>query len=205
MLLFDTPLVEDVVFEKAEDFRFDPKTTLCFTGHRPFHLPGNGDLQNVSLRRIMSRVHLGVKEAIDAGYTTFVSGMALGVDMWCARIIMELKPTHPELNLVCVLPFKGQDRDYPSVDKYEYDVTLHAADQVICLSDHYHSNCMRVRNQYMVDHSSKIIGVVKHFKSGSGMTINYAKKKGIDILLVDVNKDELLYDENQLELTLPDD
>lgn len=206
MLLDQHDLIDDVVFEKPEDFRFDRETTLCFTGHRPFHLPGNGDENNPELRRILSSLQLKIIKSIDEGFTTFVTGMAQGVDMWSAKMIMELRLRNPHIKLVAVLPFKNQNRDFSKIEKYDYDSILHASDQVICLSERYHDNCMRERNQYMVDHSSKLIGVIKYFKSGSGMTVNYAKKQGIDIDLLRLDKDPWGDpNPNQLELVLPED
>ena len=40
----------------------------------------------------------------------------------------------------------------------------------------------------MVDHSSKLIGVVRDYKSGTGMTIRYAKKKGLNTNIIDLNE-----------------
>lgn len=183
-----------VVFEKPEDFRFDIKTTCCFTGHRPEKLPGNGNVtESMALRRILSVLRLAIEEAVNEGYKTFVSGMAPGIDLWSATFIRDLKVKNPEINLVCVLPCKDQKKSLYGENLYDYNLILDSASQVICLNEKYTSFCMRERNQFMVDHSSKIIAVVNNYRSGTGMTINMAKKKGIDIRVIDVNKNLAIF------------
>ena len=182
------------VFEKADDFRFDIKTTCCFTGHRPEKLPGDGNVVNsMALRRILSILRLAIEDAINEGYKTFISGMAPGIDLWAASFIRDIHAKNPDINLVCVLPYKGQKKSLQGADLYDYNLLLDCAAQVICLNDNYSSSCMRERNQYMVDHSSKLIAVVNNYRSGTGMTINMAKKRKIDIRTIDVSKNHAIF------------
>ena len=168
------------------EFKFDVKTACCFSGHRPSVLPGNGDTRDVNLKRPLSILRLAIEDAINEGYTTFITGMARGVDMWAARFIMEIRLKRPDINLVCVLPYKDQSKDYPPAERYDYNMILGAAQQVVCLNDEYTGDCMRERNTYIVENSSKLIAVVKNYRSGTGMTINIAKKLGRDIRIIDV-------------------
>ena len=45
---------------------------------------------------------------IENGYTEFLSGMAPGVDMWAAQMILDLREKHPGLKLHCMLPCAAQ-------------------------------------------------------------------------------------------------
>ena len=47
---------------------------------------------------------------------------------------------------------------------------------------------MQKRNYFMVDNSSKLIAVVDDYRSGTGQTIRYAENKGIDVSIIDINK-----------------
>ena len=40
----------------------------------------------------------------DNGVTDWFSGMALGVDLWCAQIVLDLQKKNPAMKLHCVLP-----------------------------------------------------------------------------------------------------
>lgn len=180
-------------FSRPDEFEYDVRKTCCFSGHRPESLPGNGDLNDPALRKILSVLRLAIEETINEGYDTFLCGMARGIDIWAARFIMEIRLKRPDINLVCVLPYKEQSRSFTGLEKYDYNMTLAAAHQVICLSDRYEKNCMRQRNEYMVAHSSKLIAVVNNYRSGTGMTINIARKKGIDVRIIDVEKNKALF------------
>ena len=56
----------------------------CFTGHRPHKLH-----QPESV--VIAALEEKIREAIDDGFVTFISGMAWGVDIWAAEIVLSLK------------------------------------------------------------------------------------------------------------------
>lgn len=60
------------------------------------------------------------------------------------------------------------------------------ADAVVYTSDAYTADAFKKRNYFMVDNSSKLIGVVAEYKSGTGQTIRYAKKKGLECRIIDL-------------------
>lgn len=39
---------------------------------------------------------------------TFLTGCALGVDIWCGEIVMKLKEKYNDIELYCILAFKNQ-------------------------------------------------------------------------------------------------
>lgn len=147
----------------------------------------------MALRRILSVLRLSIEDAINEGYKTFISGMAHGIDLWAASFIRDIHARNPEINLVCVLPFRGQKASLHGVALYDYNLLLDAAAQVVCLNNDFTPTCMRERNQYMIDHSSKLIAVVNNYKSGTGMTINMAKKQGIDVRIIDIKKNTAIF------------
>ena len=54
---------------------------------------------------------------------------------------------------------------------------IESCDNIVYVCDSYRKDCYRLRNQFMVDNSSRIIGVFKRKLRGSGtlQTINMAK------------------------------
>lgn len=74
--------------------------TACFTGHRPNKLNGYNPKDNsemlFKLRDIVVD-HIENKEV-----DTFISGMALGVDMWASKIVLKLKETYPHIKCYSV-------------------------------------------------------------------------------------------------------
>nr|WP_243108456.1 SLOG family protein [Maliibacterium massiliense] len=72
----------------------------CFSGHRPEKLDCPQDVIIAALRR-------EILAAIRDGYATFISGMARGVDLWAARVVLDLRRRDPALKLICAVPYKG--------------------------------------------------------------------------------------------------
>lgn len=165
---------------------------MCFSGHRPEMLPGEGNQSFEGYKQLKSLVDLHVCDAINEGYSVFYTGMARGVDLLAALTVLSFRKKYRHIKLICVLPYRHQGDKYIKKDAYDYGFITYKADEVICLQEDYSRDCMRKRNQYMVDHSDKLLAVVRNYKSGTGMTINMAKRKGIPIDIIDLNSLEPL-------------
>lgn len=175
----------------------DTSRVCCFSGHRPNKLVGNGDTVNsLGLRRILSVLMLSIQEAVQEGYDTFLSGMAQGIDMWAAGFVNELRRQNKDLKLICVIPYRGQESRYSPEERFDYNLLLSGAHKVVYLSDEYTKESYRNRNACMVENSSKLIAVVSDYRSGTGQTINLARRKGIDTRIIDVTKNEFIFSDD---------
>ena len=45
--------------------------------------------------------------AIAAGYTTFISGCAMGVDIWAGQLVLQKREKNPALHLIAATPWPG--------------------------------------------------------------------------------------------------
>lgn len=160
--------------------------TVCFTGHRPEKLGGYVCEKNMShfINIIKSMIYYRAYDAAESGYKYFISGVARGVDLWAADAVLDIKKKFPDIKLICAKPFPEHENSLKGKELWCFNNVIEKADDVICVSDRYHRNCYRKRNYYMVDNSSLLIGVVDNFKSGTGQTIEYARKKNLDISLI---------------------
>lgn len=152
--------------------------TVCFSGHRPEKLPGKGKENCAETIFIRNLLRSRIEESISEGYTVFYSGVARGIDLWAAQIVLELRKSHPEISLVCVKPVENQGHNFPEDDKRLYEHIIRHADRVVCTSEEYSRSCYTVRNRYMVDNAGKLIAFVNNYRSGTGQTINYARRLG---------------------------
>lgn len=158
----------------------------AFTGHRPKSFPwknNEADPGCVLLKEILAEQ---IKLLADRGVTDWLSGMAQGVDLWAAEIALGLKKKNPALHLHCILPCEGQERKWPASERERYHSILRQADEVIYMNREYHDNCMLERNRYLVDHSSVLLAVYNGtHRSGTGMTVRYAKRLGREVIVID--------------------
>lgn len=158
---------------------------ICFTGHRPKGLPWGYDETKESCVKFKNVMYSIIENAIINGYSYFISGMALGIDMICAEIVLELKRKYAGVMLECAIPCLNQDEKWAATQKIRYKKILSEADVIHYVSESaYHDNCMNERNKYMVDECDAVIAVWNGKPSGTGNTIKMAKAAGKKIRIV---------------------
>ena len=153
----------------------EKRKRCCFTGHRPDKIGKDENLVKEKLRN-------EIKRSAEEGYLTFITGMAMGVDMWAAEIVIEEKKNYPEIKLICASPYPGFERNRCLADRMKYNWVLSNADYVINISEKYTRFCFQIRNMWMVDRSDKVIAVYNGSRGGTHNTVKYAEKKNINIV-----------------------
>lgn len=182
----------------AEEFYTDKASTCCFTGHRRRDLPFEGDISKQGVKNLISTVHLLCHEAYRRGIRTFITGMAEGSDIICGSVIMDLMHSedHPGIELICALPYEDQIREIKlPKDRYIYSLLLRMASAVVVTGNADDSGRYRRRNKFMVDNSSELIAIYKEKQRGSGtlQTINMAKRNGLDMHVIELDKNPQFY------------
>ena len=149
----------------------------CFTGHRPEKL-------NRPEAEIISWLEAEIRKAIDDGFVTFISGMARGVDIWAAEIVLHLRDEGFPIHLICASPFEGFEQSWNENWKQRYSEVMKRADLVKYVCKCYSRACFQIRNEWMVDRSARVIAVFNGQPGGTKNTINYARSKGIEVLII---------------------
>lgn len=153
------------------------KYTCCFTGHRPEKL-------TQPEKEITTLLEKAIRTTVDEGFVTFISGMARGVDIWAAEIVLHLRDEGLPVRLICAVPYEGFERSWASHWQERYRRILEAGDQTRFICPEYSRSCFQKRNKWMVDHSARVIAVFNGEKGGTKNTVDYAKAHGVAVMNV---------------------
>ena len=148
--------------------------TVCFTGHR--------DIPLMERYRVKKRLRAVLVELIEKGYCYFGAGGALGFDTMAALTVLELKKKYKHIKLVMVLPCRNQTNKWKPKNVRIYEDILRRADKEVCLSEHYTSGCMHVRNRHLVDNSALCICYLTKDSGGTAYTVEYARRCGVEVI-----------------------
>lgn len=144
---------------KNDRFEYSREKSCAFTGHRTIR-PEHARVLRECLRK-------AIEETYDAGVTNFVCGMAVGFDMMAGAVV----------------PFRGQEERWNEGNKRRYRRILREADSVIELSDRFFRGAELRRNEYMTNHSCRVIAYYDGSpRSGTGYTVADARKKGLSVM-----------------------
>lgn len=147
----------------------DKEHTCCVTGHR--NIPAD------KIQYVQMQLRQELLQAIQSGYTHFISGFAAGVDLIFAGIVADLKREYP-ITLEAAIPYPSRMNTPDEV----FQCLLKECDIVKVHTDRYSKSCYMVRNRYMIDCSALVIAVHDGRKSGGTVaTIRYANRKGCDL------------------------
>lgn len=133
-----------------------------FTGHRPPKLGGYG---KEAQQKLYNFAHHTLRQKLklcdpSVGYIgdEAIVGMAQGWDLQIATACRVL-----DVPYTAAVPYPGQELVWPSQEtRALYRSLLETAERIVYVSSSTHGNALRalqLRNQYIVDHSEKIIAL----------------------------------------------
>ncbi|HCA28315.1 MAG TPA: DUF1273 domain-containing protein [Ruminococcaceae bacterium] len=163
--------------------------TVCFTGHRPQSLSfgfNEDDERCIRLKGAMRNKIIRLIEECNAKH--FISGMAIGIDIFAAEIVFELKNQYPQIKLECAIPCENQSIRWNERIRDRYFSIIEKSDLETMLQRQYTHDCMQKRNEYMVDKSDIILAIWNGKGSGTGSTVKYAKAQGKEVIVINPNK-----------------
>lgn len=147
--------------------------TCCITGHR--------DIPAERMAYVEQQLRREVLEAIEAGYTRFISGFAEGTDLMFAAIVAEQKKLHPELFLEAAIPYAGRLK----TRNKQFHALLQACDGIKIMCREYTPSCFMQRNRYMARESQRVIAVYDgRDRGGTLFTLRYAHTLGREIRVI---------------------
>ena len=156
--------------------------SCCFTGHR--RVPEEEKLA------LLIELDETLRSLIAKGVSEFYCGGARGFDTLAGESVLSLKKTYPFLKLHLLLPCKDQARFWSPDEQQAYARLLAAADSVHCLFEEYDKNCMRARNQALVEAAHICVCYLKKESGGTAFTVALAAKKKRILVPLGLNEAE---------------
>ena len=147
----------------------------CFTGHRPEKL-------NCDEATVKALLDSAIRQAVADGFTTFITGMARGVDIWAGQLVLKLKEENPAVKLVAASPYKGFEERWSASWQEQYNSIIEKADAVRYICPKYSKAAFQIRNEWMVDRSSRVIAFYNGEAGGTRNTILYAEHLHISVV-----------------------
>lgn len=144
----------------------------CFTGHRPEKL-------DKPEAEVIEGLKKEIRIAIADGFQTFISGMARGVDLWAAEIVLALRDEGAAVRLICASPYKGFESRWSRGWQQRYRQVMEQADLVRFICPGYSRDCFQRRNEWMVDRSARVIATYNGEPGGTRNTVEYARRVGV--------------------------
>jgi len=149
----------------------------CFTGHRPEKLTRSEEAIKTDLEK-------AIRQAIAEGLDVFITGMARGVDIWAAEIVLQLRESGLPVRLMCASPFDGFEKSWSEDWQRRYRTIMQSADHTLFVCPQYSRSCFQIRNEWMVNHSVRVIAVFSGEKGGTKNTVDYAQRLGINVIII---------------------
>ena len=150
----------------------------CFTGHRPKKLTADSEA-------IKALLAAEIDAAIADGITVFITGMARGVDMWAAELVLARRATNPGVTLFCAIPYEGFEKKWADTWRDLYQSILAQANGSKVFQPRFTYASFQERNRWMVDHSERVIAVFNGEKGGTKNTLDYARKAGVRVCILE--------------------
>ena len=159
--------------------------TCCFTGHRPQKLPWGEAESGSDFDEFYVHLERTIQNLIlrhDVHH--FITGMALGSDLYAAEIVLKLEERGYHVTLECAIPFPEQTRGWSPEHKERYQSILSLAHRHTLIQEHYSPDCYQRRNRYMVEQSNAVLAIWSGGPGGTAQTVRYALEQGRALFVI---------------------
>lgn len=172
--------------KKGGDAMAARQETVCFSGYRPDKLPWGEDESDLRCAMLKERLYQAVCDACDEGFRHFICGMARGVDLYAGEAVLRARVKYPDITLEAAIPCPTQPDSWPESERQRWQSLVDRCDFETMVQQQYSQGCMQRRNRYMVDHSARLIAVYDGQSGGTQQTVEYALRRELELVLVEM-------------------
>lgn len=162
--------------------------SICaFTGYRLEKLPFGDNETDPRCEQLKQKLFCEILRMTREGVNVFMSGMTRGADLWAAEAVLQIQNVKPsqKIELWAIVPYDRQPLAWSAKERARYQHILEQAARVEYISHDYYNGCLQKRNRYMVDHATHLLAVYDGQPGGTASTIRYARKKGLEITIIE--------------------
>lgn len=163
------------------DIPYDPAHTCCFSGSRPEKLGFDWQREPYFFDVLRTDLRAAIRHAVDLEYRRFITGMSRGFDLWAAEEVINLQREFPHLQLIAAIPFSGMETRWEPYWRDLYAQICEHCEYRSCMFNRFTPRCYHARDEYMVQHSSRVICWNNGTLGGTAYTCQYAERHGITL------------------------
>lgn len=87
--------------------------------------------------------------------------------------------------MICAVPYEGFEQRWSEHWRQLYHYVRSEADLVRVIGPSYSTGIFQIRNEWLVNHSSRVIAVYNGSLGGTKNTIDYALQQGIAVHIIE--------------------
>ena len=110
--------------------------------------------------------------------------MARGVDLWAVEIVLDLRANGAAIRLICASPYRGFEVRWSQDWQERYRRVMEQANLVRFICPSYSWDCFQRRNEWMIDHSARVIAVYNGGPGGTRNTVEYARGREVPVKIL---------------------
>lgn len=160
------------------------ENTCCFSGYRASKLPWGTNETDPRCAALKIKLYDVAEALYESGIRHFICGMANGSDMYFCEEILKLREDRGGITIEAAIPCEEQATRWDEATRNRYFRLVSECDYETLVEKSYTPECMRKRNDYMVDNSSVLVAVYDGRFGGTMHTVKYAEKMGLEIIQI---------------------
>lgn len=131
--------------------------------------------------KLKEQIRQYVRAAIKDGYTSFISGMSRGFEMWAAQEVLRERSKNQNIKLICAPAYHGYEMTWPQDKQRElYAFLLEYCDHIHYVSQEYSDTAREKCVKWMIDRSEIMLT-----QGSPGTEAQYAEKNYVEVRQVD--------------------
>jgi uncharacterized phage-like protein YoqJ len=178
---------------------------LAISGYKPFEL-GIFKNDHPAVLFIKAALKKELFPMMEAGLEWVLISGQLGVELWAAEVVFELKSEFPDVKLAVITPFLDQEASWSETNSEWYKSILAQADFIDSVTKKGYEKPwqFRLKNQFFIEKSDALLLLYDQEKEGSPkyiyeMAVQYQNKHSYPIQLVTFYDLQVIVEEEELK------